>query len=252
VIDMVNRVLDAVKHLWCRCPTTIVTPVRIVVWNARMGLLRKKAALSELRPDLAVIPECAMDIGAPAGHWIWVGLNRRQGLGVLSYGDYRVSLDGSYDPKLTWAAPIAVTGPHTFFLLAIWAPRPYREPVHIALETYRDQLSAGPAVVAGDFNQNSSWDRPNRVHNHGRNVELMRTLGLVSAYHHHFKVIHGEELDSTHYWRYETRSDSIFHIDYCFVPKAWLKRVKLVELGTVSDWIDSRLSDHVPLVVDIR
>jgi endonuclease/exonuclease/phosphatase family metal-dependent hydrolase len=65
-------------------------------------------------------------------------------------------------------------------------------------------------------------------------------------------VIHGEEPDSTHYWRYQTETDSIFHIDYCFVPKGWLKRIKLVKLGAVTDWIDTRLSDHVPLVVDVR
>jgi endonuclease/exonuclease/phosphatase family metal-dependent hydrolase len=137
-------------------------------------------------------------------------------------------------------------------LLALWAPRPYREPVHKALEAYRHARSAGPGVVAGDFNQNSSWDRPSRVHNHGRNVELMRQLGLVSAYHHYFKVIHGGEPHSTHYWHYQTETDSIFHIDYCFVPEGWLKRISRVQLGEVKDWIDTRLSDHVPLVVDVR
>jgi len=96
--------------------------MRIVVWNARMGLNRKQSALAELKPDVAVRPECAADFSAPPGHWAWAGSNRRQGIGVLSYGDYRVALDASYDPRLPWAAPIAVSGPLAFFLLAVWAP----------------------------------------------------------------------------------------------------------------------------------
>ncbi len=228
--------------------------MRIVVWNAHMAFARKQGALLELRPDVAVIPECASEIGASPERWAWVGLDRHKGLGVVSYGDYKVSLDRDHDddPKLRWAAPIAVTGRQTFFLLAIWAQRPYREPVYRALERYRNQLTAGPAVIAGDFNQNTIWDSPNRTHNHGRNVTLMEELGMVSAYHHHFEVAHGAERDSTHYWRYQTKTKSIFHIDYCFLPKSWLKSVSSVQMGNVSDWIDNRLSDHVPLVVDIR
>ncbi len=217
-----------------------------------MAFARKQDALLELRPDVAVIPECASDIGAQTGCWTWVGLNGHQGLGVVSYGDYRVSLDHAYDPNLHWAAPITVTGRHSFFLLAIWAQRPYGEHVYRALQTYRHQLTAGPAVVAGDFNQNASLDPPNRRHNHRRNVAEMEELGLVSAYHHHFEVLHGDELDSTHYWRYQTQTKSIFHIDYCFLPKSWVERVNSVQIGKVSDWIDNRLSDHVPMVVDIR
>jgi hypothetical protein len=226
--------------------------VRIVVWNAHQAFGRKQGALRELRPDVAVIPECASDIGAPADHWNWVGENRQKGLGVVSYGDYRAALDGPYDPAIHFAAPITITGPHPFFLLAIWAQRPYREPVYRALENYSRRLTDRPSVVAGDFNQNAIWDRPNRAHNHSRNVALMKDLGLVSAYHHHFGVAQGNEPDATHFFRYRTDVESRFHIDYCFVPTAWLNRVVSVEVGKPAGWISNRLSDHVPLVVELQ
>ncbi len=93
-----------------------------------MAFARKQDHLLKLKPDVAVIPECESDIGAAAGCWSWVGdkMNPRKGLGVVSYGDYLVSrISPVHDLSLRWIAPIAVTGPHAFFLLAIWAHRPY-------------------------------------------------------------------------------------------------------------------------------
>ncbi len=80
----------------------------------------------------------------------------------------------------------------------------------------------------------------------------MEELGMVSAYHHHFKEEYPFEKQSTHYWRYKTDTTNIYHYDFCFLPKLWAKRLKSVQLGTASDWVDSRLSDHVPIVFDVR
>lgn len=44
-----------------------------------------------------------------------------------------------------------MTGPATFFLLAVWNMRPYKD-VDSALARYRRLLNTGSAVVAGDFN----------------------------------------------------------------------------------------------------
>lgn len=35
--------------------------MRIVVWNCRMALEKKRESLYKLRPDIAVIPECSSD-----------------------------------------------------------------------------------------------------------------------------------------------------------------------------------------------
>lgn len=217
-----------------------------------MALHRKMDALLSLHPDIAIIPECAAQADSPEGCSVWVGSIRFKGLAVLSFGDYRVALDESYDPSIQWAAPVRVTGPNDFFLLAIWGQRPYGQGVQTAIETYRSQLSAGPSVVAGDFNQNSAWDARNRPRNHTNTVEMLGELGLISAYHHYFRRPQGRERHYTHYWRGQPESEPGFHIDYCFLPEGWLEGPTKVKVGTYAKWIASGLSDHVPLVVEVE
>lgn len=88
---------------------------------------------------------------ATEGCFVWVGSGRTKGLAIFSYGDYRVTLNRSFDPEIRWAAPVSVTGPTNFFLVAIWNMRPYKD-VDSALAKYRRLLNRGSAVVAGDFN----------------------------------------------------------------------------------------------------
>ena len=71
-------------------------------------------------------------------------------------------------------------------LLAVWTkPEPaYVEALHTALLHYHDFLSVSPSIVAGDFNSNAIWDRPNAALSHSRLVKKFENdFGLVSAYH---------------------------------------------------------------------
>lgn len=43
------------------------------------------------------------------------------------------------------------------------------------------------------------------------------------------------------------KSNKKYHIDYCFCSKEYLKNA---EIGEFNEWI--RLSDHMPLVVDLN
>jgi hypothetical protein len=36
-----------------------------------------------------------------------------------------------------------------------------------------------------------------------------------------------------------------------FLPQAWLGRVRELSIGTFEDWCGARLSDHVPVVVEV-
>jgi len=64
-----------------------------------MALHRKFSALMSLRPDIAVIPECAsperlrnnMDLPDDATI-AWTGDNPNKGLGIFGFNGYRVSL----------------------------------------------------------------------------------------------------------------------------------------------------------------
>jgi hypothetical protein len=238
--------------------------MRIVVWNIRQprDRDRNQKAVVGLRPDVAVIAERRRDIEAPAGCSVWVGAdaNRNKGLAVLSFGGYRVTLHPAYDPAITWAAPILVTGPHHFFLLAIWNMRPYQY-IWDALAKYRRLLTAGPAVVAGDFNVTSRsmfrmgdgtpapWRE--EVTQHKDFEFYLQDLRLVSAYHKYFREIPGEESHSTLYFTY--KQNLIYHMDFCFIPESWSRRLKSVRVGTYDEWVapDNRFSDHVPLTVEI-
>ena len=83
--------------------------------------------------------------------------------------------------------------------------------------------------------------------NHSALVRVMGSLGLGSAYHGFFDEAQGEETRPTYYHLW--KQDQPFYIDYCFMPAAWIERVRRVEVGGYEEWNGS--SDHRPLVVDV-
>jgi endonuclease/exonuclease/phosphatase family metal-dependent hydrolase len=71
---------------------------------------------------------------------------------------------------------------------------------------------------------------------------------LTSVYHEHHGETHGAETRPTYFlYRHRHRP---YHLDYCFLPTAWMPRVTQVEVGTHEAW--SRWSDHMPLTVEVR
>jgi hypothetical protein len=225
------------------------TALRIVVWNVRMALSRKWPFLCALKPDLAILPEVSKALPAPTDHAVWIGKNRNKGLGIVSFGSYTVSRSRSYDTSLEWVAPIRVEGPIPFFLLAVWTTKvtggqAYTQ-AHQGFIRYRRRMMERPTVVAGDFN--THW--PGAF----ENIESSASadLGLVSAYHSYYDVGPGEESGTTLYWHGNPKS-LLYHFDYCLIPRAWARHVGSVRIGSYAEWIETGLSDHVPLVVDIR
>lgn len=118
-----------------------------------------------------------------------------------------------------------------------------------ALDTSRDVLQAGPAVVLGDFNSSAVFDRTQRPeYSHAALVRRLRgEFGLVSAYHTHYRVEHGSEAHPTYF--HQWKENAPFHLDYCFVPETWAPRIRSVEVGTWAAW-EGR-SDHRPLLVNL-
>lgn len=154
-----------------------------------------------------------------------------------------------------------MSGPLPLQLVGVWAfnhrasrfhPQPpsTSQPQQ-AVEVYKDFLGEGPVVIAGDFNNNVVWDRGERRTNWVTTVRRYAELGLVSAYHEYFGEAQGEELRPTLYWRTRRVDGPRYHIDYCFIPKAWLPALRSVHVGSHAEWVDAGLSDHVPLVVDL-
>jgi endonuclease/exonuclease/phosphatase family metal-dependent hydrolase len=150
--------------------------------------------------------------------------------------------------------PISVTGPHALFLLALWNMPPYRDDAN-AVRRYHPLLTSRPAVIAGDFNSammlQRRGDAPLVWGDPARQKDPEFFLGdtpSVSAYHKFSHEAPGAETRPTHYCLY--RRSNRFHYDYCFIPKSW--RLTRVRVGTFDSWVNTRLSDHVPLIVDVH
>src|SRR5690349_19551339 len=103
--------------------------MKIITWNCNMAFRKKAAAILEHQPDILVIPECehpenllfATGIPKPSG-MLWFGNNRHKGLGIFSYGHFKLQALDCHNPQLRTIVPIFVTGKRiNFNLYAIWA-----------------------------------------------------------------------------------------------------------------------------------
>src|SRR5471030_1633970 len=101
--------------------------MRIVVWNCNMGFHRKLPSLMELRPDVAVVPECAapeiLSKKSPLAATIsnvWVEHKNNKGLAVFSFGEYTLRRHEPFCSDIHCILPVEVAGPQSFHLLAVW------------------------------------------------------------------------------------------------------------------------------------
>ncbi len=264
-----NRYTDRSVKTWNRPDSLQERTMRIVVWNCAMRLRGEKLrALESLQPDIAIVPACE----SPQRLWgkqpllapipmEWVGDNENKGLGVLAFNGFRVKRHPDYDANLRWMLPVEVSGAVHFHLLAVWAmnqsiPQMEEEglpdqPLEPA-RCYQAFLATGPAIVAGDFNNNLRYDKDKRASNHARTVAGLERLGMVSAYHVGRGELHGKEELATLYGRGRKPDGPKHHADYCFLPLEWCSRLREVEVGAFDAWVGKGLSDHLPLIVDVE
>jgi exonuclease III len=231
--------------------------MRIVVWNCRMGLAKKRHLLYQLTPDIAVIPECSqasMQICQADGFQsCWWGSNQNKGLGILV--KHPRMLKAGRPPRQKWIAPAWVRGPRDFLLLAVWAcPIGSVRELNYVGQTYEALIrhpkwfcNASPVMIGGDLNSNTSLDAGRRIRKHSVVVQLLKDRGIVSAYHSFFGEPHGAETRPTYYFWH--RQERPFHLDYVFLPERWMSSVTNVEVGSFSQW--KAASDHMPVWVDI-
>lgn len=241
--------------------------MRIVAWNCNMALDRKIDALLGLDPDVAIVCECAEPGRLRArsrsswmhGEPVWVGRNPHKGLAVFAFNGYAARLAEAYHPSLHYVAPVHVSGPTECNVLAVWAQNASSGgirkrslgPLRRGLVRYRDFLGERPAVIAGDLNSNTIWDKPGWRINHSTKVRIIEErFGLVSAYHAVRGEAHGQEREPTLYWRDRTKDGPTYHIDYVFLPKPWIGKAR-VDIGSFEAWCGAGFSDHVPVVVDV-
>ena len=140
-----------------------------------MALDRKVDVLLDLAPDIAVVCECAeperLRLRSKSswmqGDPVWIGRNPHKGLAVFAFNGYAVRLAESYHPALRYIAPVHIGGPTECNLLAVWAQnasaggirKHQLGPLRRALSRYKGFLSERTAVIAGELNSNTIWDR---------------------------------------------------------------------------------------------
>jgi exodeoxyribonuclease III len=236
--------------------------IKLITWNCNMAFRKKAPLVLAHKPDILVVPECEHPdnlifepgVKKPTDI-LWLGSNRHKGLGIFSYSDFTFSLLDNYNPALKLIAPVAVSGGRfDFTLFAIWANNPadpdgtYVEQVWKAIHLYKNELTRQPAVLMGDFNSNTIWDRKRRAGNHSNVVKVLEEKGIRSCYHLYYKQEQGKEKHPTQYM-YRHR-DKPYHLDYCFLSGDLMDQMKKVKIGDYDTW--TKHSDHVPVMVTLR
>lgn len=235
-------------------------PLRVVTWNCNMALDRKFERLLSLRPDVAIIQECASpDRGARGWRSAcsacdWVGFNADKGLGILTFGDLTLSRGAMYSDAYSLYLPVAVRGRCCFQVLGVWVADPRKvppgatnDPVQ-AIRYYRPFIGAAPTVVAGDFNRLPQQMSARAKGAGGPSaVELLTGVGLANADYVMSDANGQPALRRTHYHqRHFARG---FVVDYLFIPASFGAHLSAFEVGDPHDWLG--LSDHVPLVAEL-
>lgn len=233
--------------------------MRLATWNCRQRVDAKRAAFGLLSADIVVVPECSAEPGfsrEPGVSFLWRGEYERKGLGVVGFNGWTVEPLAA-GVVLPWVVPARVrdpSGTHAFDLLAVWTVlrkdgRPgYAGQVARVIDAWEAELALGRTVMAGDFN--CSLRGPSGKQ-HRANFERLDQLGVRSCYHALGGFEHGAEAAMTLQWVAPGRIRRGYHCDFIFLPAALMAEASSVSVGTMSDWVDSGLSDHCPVTVQL-
>jgi len=224
-----------------------------------MAFRKKADLLLQYQPDLLIIQECEhpnkIFFSKPPGSVIWHGDNQHKGLGVFSFGNYKLELLAGHESSFKTILPIAVSnGDIDFTLFAIWANHPedkgyqYIGQIWKAIHHYEYLIKAEKTILIGDFNSNSIWDKPRRVGNHTDMIKKLDLKRIKSVYHHHFDQEHGCEQHPT--FNLYKNIDKPYHLDYCFVSEDIMLKLTGMKIGTYDEW--RKHSDHLPLIIDFN
>ncbi len=224
--------------------------MRLTIWNrppafkVAAEIDDSLALLAPLRADLVALQECGRPAAEDASV-IWRGTDPHQGAAVVSTSP-ALPIEAIEIPSLhPTVVPVVVQAPQPFVFVGVWTHPPFDEVAWEAMTACVALADGMPVVAAGDFNVSPGVVGMKKA----APLFLQRMhdeLGLVSAYHHAHDEAFGAETHATHYFQWKEAKP--FHLDYCFVPEAWLGGLASVEVGSFADWTQS---DHRPLTVEV-
>lgn len=232
--------------------------MKITTWNCNMAFRKKAEFILKEQPDILIVPECEnqerliFGIATKQPNDIfWYGKNPNKGIGIFSYGDFKIKLLDIHNPDFKYVLPLSIYNSKiSLTVFAIWSQKPakhdcYTEQVWNAVHFYSNLLDADNVILIGDFNSNSDWDKPNRVYNHSNLVDYLKIKNIFSTYHHFHSQTQGQEKDNTLFMH--RKIDRPYHIDFCFASLNLINKLENVEIGTYEKW--TKYSDHKPVTV---
>lgn len=228
--------------------------VRLVAWNCAGGFHRKAKVLNAHAPDIVVLSEASKDcvslVGGDASG-VWIGSHPGYGLAVLGMNGWKIETMEIAVEESLFLPVRAVRGSEQLYLVGLCAKKDgdYVAPTLRALTRLSAFISEKGAILAGDFNQSVKFDAKRGPAGHfGRVLDVLESLGVISAWHHTRDEKFGSETSSSYFHRWQQGHGS--HIDYAFVPRGFA--ISSAKLGTYDDFVAAGLSDHVPLTVDLK
>ncbi len=235
--------------------------MRIIEWNCQGAYRQKNKEISELNPDILIVPECEQEDKLQFGcltpkpnNFLWYGDTGKKGVGIFSYSNFSFKILKEFNPDFRYIIPLEVSdGTNSFLLFAVWAMDNKQNPlaryigqVWRAVNYYQSALKEN-SILIGDFNSNQIWDEKERMGNHTDVVNFLKQFSIESVYHKQFNEVQGKESLKT-YFMYRN-IEKPYHIDYIFASENILKNGYNLAIEDTNRWIDK--SDHVPLILDI-
>lgn len=215
------------------------------------GFALKARWLAALAPDIAIISEItkADFDGAGAASGAWTGA--KKGLAIFGGNGWRIDVINDA-PAPHVLAVRAIRGAESLLIVGVWTlpvDGDYVVPVTRGLEQIGELLT-GDVMLAGDFNANPIWDKGRSLPRQFASViNDLSARGIKSIWHERTGEIHGAEATPTFY--HHLHHDKPFHIDYVFTSERLRTRVQGIEIGAYADWVATKRSDHVPIIVDL-
>ena len=231
--------------------------MRIVNWNCHGAFRRKFRLLEQFDADILIIQECenprgnSPDYRAWAGEHCWIGKLQFKGLGIFAKNGHSLKQLDWPDAGASLFLPVSVDD--DLQLVGVWT-----QTAKVAAERYAGQLARfldqnrqsfnQRTIIAGDFNSNTSLDKPRAKWTHAQCAIDLTNDGFLSLYHHTAGEDHGRESCPTFFQQRDRAKP--FHIDYAFAHKSLIPDGgPRFSIGSPELWLAH--SDHMPLVFEI-
>ena len=236
--------------------------MRVLVWNCSMSLRKKLDVVMRLAPDIAVIGNSEFPdklypgSGPRISGSLWFGNDRKSGLGIYSFGKWRIQPHAMQDPSVKTLVPVECSNDDMAFLLLAFhgTPASGRQGYGKAFQDYPlalryiENIRGRTAIFSGELGESapSRWTSEQGEGGYSDLEQVLAQADLRSCYHSFTRETPGREKTPTLYQERDLKQG--VHTTCCFASTDLLLGLEDVQVGRPETWLD--YSEHMPLVVD--